>query len=54
MKQHYEALVEVGKDPFIKPYRGVSGEVWAWMIGNIWTNKDKRGKIQFGVKNSLH
>ncbi|KAF7140716.1 hypothetical protein RHSIM_Rhsim06G0220100 [Rhododendron simsii] len=41
MKDHYEALVEAGKDPYVNPYKGVSGEDWAWMIGNIWTNKDK-------------
>ncbi|KAI8568340.1 hypothetical protein RHMOL_Rhmol02G0190600 [Rhododendron molle] len=41
MKDHYEALVEAGKDPYEYPYKGVSGEDWAWMIGNIWTNKDK-------------
>ncbi|KAG5558767.1 hypothetical protein RHGRI_008652 [Rhododendron griersonianum] len=40
-KDHYEALVEAGKDPYVNPYKGVSGEDWAWMIGNIWTNKDK-------------
>ncbi|KAI8550545.1 hypothetical protein RHMOL_Rhmol06G0115700 [Rhododendron molle] len=34
-------LVEAGKDPYVNPYKGVSGEDWAWMIGNIWTNKDK-------------
>ena len=45
MKEHYEALVKAGKDPYIKPYRGVSGEDWAWMIGNIWTNKDKEVKF---------
>ncbi|KAH7856125.1 hypothetical protein Vadar_032980 [Vaccinium darrowii] len=50
IKQHYEALVEDGKDPFIKPYRGVSGEVWAWMIGNIWTNKDKEELVKKGKK----
>ncbi|KAG5552117.1 hypothetical protein RHGRI_010269 [Rhododendron griersonianum] len=41
MKDHYEALVEAGKDPYVNPYKGVSGEDWAWMIGNIWTNKEK-------------
>ncbi|XP_058227154.1 uncharacterized protein LOC131335693 [Rhododendron vialii] len=41
MKDHYEALVEAGKDPYVNPYKGVSSEDWAWMIGNIWTNKDK-------------
>ncbi|KAG5523757.1 hypothetical protein RHGRI_030667 [Rhododendron griersonianum] len=41
MKDHYEALMEAGKDPYVNPYKGVSGEDWAWMIGNIWTNKDK-------------
>ncbi|XP_058196071.1 uncharacterized protein LOC131312369 isoform X3 [Rhododendron vialii] len=41
MKDHYEALVEAGKDPYVNPYKGVSGEDWAWVIGNIWANKDK-------------
>ncbi|KAI8559525.1 hypothetical protein RHMOL_Rhmol04G0180200 [Rhododendron molle] len=41
MKDHYEALVKAGKDLYINPYKGVSGEDWAWMIGNAWTNKDK-------------
>ena len=45
MKEHYEALVKAGKDSYIKLYRGVSGEDWAWMIGNIWTNKDKEVKF---------
>ena len=45
MKEHYEALVKAGKDLYIKLYRGVSGEDWAWMIGNIWTNKDKEVKF---------
>ncbi|XXG62330.1 hypothetical protein AAC387_Pa05g0707 [Persea americana] len=46
MKEHYEALVKAGKNPYIKPYRGVSGEDWAWMIGNIWTNKDKEVQLE--------
>ncbi|KAG5536630.1 hypothetical protein RHGRI_024153 [Rhododendron griersonianum] len=32
IKDHYEALVEAGKDPYVNPYKGVSGEDWAWMI----------------------
>ncbi|KAG5544672.1 hypothetical protein RHGRI_017196 [Rhododendron griersonianum] len=31
-RDHYEALVEAGKDPYVNPYKGVSGEDWAWMI----------------------
>lgn len=48
MKEHYEALLKDGKDPYTKPFRGVKGEDWAWMIGNIWTNKDK--EVKFNLK----
>lgn len=45
MKEHYEKLVKAGKDPYKDPFRGVSGENWAWMIANIWTNTDKEVKF---------
>lgn len=41
MKRRYQQLVKAGKNPYNTPYRGVKREDWAWMIDNIWTNKDK-------------
>ncbi|KAH7856648.1 hypothetical protein Vadar_003898 [Vaccinium darrowii] len=41
MKRRYQQLVKAGKNPYNMPYRGVKREDWAWMIDNIWTDKDK-------------